>query len=90
MQNDVFTNYRIESNSNNEISLELTTQALYIALKSGVATATDVVLRLAKKGKQPVLSLAIKNTVSQARSCLRQDQLTLCQWRRASMGRSTR
>ncbi|GAA6053127.1 hypothetical protein JCM3770_002866 [Rhodotorula araucariae] len=62
---------RLESNHNNEIYLEVTTDLLAKALKSA-ASASEVVIKLAKKGGRgpggmgegsyPVLSLAIKSS----------------------------
>lgn len=68
--------FRLESNSNNEIYLELSTEALGRALKSA-AGATDVAIKLAKKGgagphgtgkgARPVLSLIITSASRQGR-----------------------
>ncbi|KAI0077802.1 cell cycle checkpoint [Panus rudis PR-1116 ss-1] len=62
----VFTDYRIQSNANNNITLTLSTEALLAALKSAAsyfstsATAgADIVMKLAKKNDQAVLSFEI-------------------------------
>ncbi|KAL8276507.1 hypothetical protein RQP46_011108 [Phenoliferia psychrophenolica] len=70
--------FRLESNSNNEIYLEVSTEALGRALKSA-AGATEVTIKLAKKGgtgpqgtggknARPVLSLGITSASKQGRS----------------------
>ncbi|CAH7671304.1 checkpoint protein Hus1/Mec3 [Phakopsora pachyrhizi] len=51
------TNYRIESNANNEISLELSTYALSSALRQSSATPIEFIIRLGKLGRTPFLSL---------------------------------
>ena len=63
----LFTNYRIQSNSNNEITVGLTTEALLGALKSAAASSSstpsfdtdEVVMKLAKKTDQALLSFEI-------------------------------
>ncbi|KZT06077.1 cell cycle checkpoint [Laetiporus sulphureus 93-53] len=62
----LFTDYRIQSNANNEISLNLSTEALSSALRSASSPAStsfasdsEVVMKLAKKNDQAVLSFEI-------------------------------
>ncbi|KAF8643316.1 hypothetical protein AX16_009100 [Volvariella volvacea WC 439] len=64
----LFSGYRIQSNSNNEITMSLSTEALLTALRSAFTTsssassyeADEVVMKLAKKDNQAVLSFEIK------------------------------
>ncbi|EJD06814.1 cell cycle checkpoint [Fomitiporia mediterranea MF3/22] len=58
VQDSLFTDYRIQSNANNEISLLLSPEALLQALRSA-ASSSDVVMKLAKKHAHPVLSFEI-------------------------------
>jgi len=62
----LFKTSRVESNSGNEIYLELLTDSLQKALKSADG-ATEVILRLTKKGKFPVLSVSIRNASGSGR-----------------------
>ncbi|EDR03995.1 uncharacterized protein LACBIDRAFT_252775 [Laccaria bicolor S238N-H82] len=62
----IFTNYRIQSNANNEITMVLPSEALLAALKSASASSPtssfeteEVVMRLAKKNDQALLSFEI-------------------------------
>ncbi|CAO1629287.1 unnamed protein product [Sympodiomycopsis kandeliae] len=55
-----FKDYRVESNFNNQINFEVSTDTLLQALRSGV-NAIDVMMRLAKRDKEPLLSFAIAN-----------------------------
>ncbi|TFY83330.1 hypothetical protein EWM64_g682 [Hericium alpestre] len=57
----LFTDYRIQSNANNEISLALATDALSQALRSAAAHsgAEEIVMKLAKKRDVAVLSFEI-------------------------------
>ncbi|KAK2462481.1 hypothetical protein APHAL10511_005451 [Amanita phalloides] len=63
----LFSNYRIQSNSSNTITLTLSPEALLVALRSAVAPSTslsgyeteEVVMKLAKKNDQAVLSFDI-------------------------------
>lgn len=55
-----FGEYRVESNFNNQINFEVATDMLLRALKSA-SNAVDVLMRLAKRGKDPLLSFAIAN-----------------------------
>ncbi|KDQ24948.1 hypothetical protein PLEOSDRAFT_1067649 [Pleurotus ostreatus PC15] len=69
----VFTNYRIQSNANNEITVLLSAEALLSALKSASTTAEtadgdDVVLKLAKKNDQAVLCFEINGTTRLGKS----------------------
>jgi HUS1 checkpoint protein len=58
-----FKDYRVESNYNNEINFEINTDTLLQALRSA-QNAVDVMMRLAKRDKEPLLSFAIANMVS--------------------------
>ncbi len=69
----IFTNYRIQSNANNEITMLLTAEALLSALKSASTTAEtadsdDVVLKLAKKNDQAILCFEINGTTRLGKS----------------------
>lgn len=60
----IFTSYRIQSNASNEITLSLSSEALLAALRSASSSASsheteDVVMKLAKKNDQAVLSFEI-------------------------------
>lgn len=57
-QSTLFTEYRVESNRNNEVTLEVATEALARVLRSA-AGALDLVLRLGKRNGEPLLSMAI-------------------------------
>ncbi|KAM0749484.1 cell cycle checkpoint [Meredithblackwellia eburnea MCA 4105] len=73
----VLETFRLESNSNNEIYLEVSTEALQRALRSAQG-ATEVTIKLAKKGglgpngtgkgARPVLSLSVGNISKGGRS----------------------
>lgn len=66
----LFTDYRILSHSNNEITLNLPTDALSAALRSASAEhtgANEVVMKLAKKNNVPVLSFEIFGTTHMGR-----------------------
>ena len=58
LQDSLFSNYRIQSNANNEISFLLSPEALSQALRSA-ASSSDVVMKLAKKNGHAVLSFEI-------------------------------
>lgn len=55
--------YRVESNHNNEINLEVSTDLVLRALRSA-ANSTDVTMRLAKDGANTKLSFQIVTNVS--------------------------
>lgn len=61
----LFTDYRIQSNANNEITMELTSEALLGALRSAMPTAgsafdvEEIIMKLAKKNDQALLSFEI-------------------------------
>ncbi|OJT14004.1 Checkpoint protein hus1 [Trametes pubescens] len=67
----LFTEYRIQSNNNNEITISLSAEALLAALRSAagpstaqnssnsVASESEVTMKLAKKGDKSVLSFEI-------------------------------
>jgi len=54
----LFTDYRIQSNSNNEITMRIGSEALLQALKSAL-TSPEVILKLAKKNDIALLSFDI-------------------------------
>lgn len=58
----MFSDYRIQSNANNVINLEVSTEPLSQALRSASA-AQDVVIKLAKKNDQPVFSFEAQTEV---------------------------
>lgn len=64
----LFTNYRIQSNASNEITLALSAEALLTALKSATSSSSsgssayeteEVVMKLAKKNDHAVLTFEI-------------------------------
>ena len=62
----IFTNYRIQSNANNEITMALFSEVLRAAFKSASSSSPtssfeteEVVMRLAKKNDQALLSFEI-------------------------------
>lgn len=57
----VFTNYRIESHHDNEIIVEVSADSLARVLRSA-AGALEVILRLGKREKDPLLSWSITMT----------------------------
>jgi len=66
----LFADYRILSHSNNEITIDLPTNALSTALRSASAEytgANEVVMKLAKKNGNPVLSFEIFGTTHMGR-----------------------
>lgn len=74
----LFSGYRIQSNAANEITMSISTEALLSALKSASSTsslgnassayeAEEVVMRLAKKSNQAVLSFEIAGTTRAGR-----------------------
>ncbi|KIK60204.1 hypothetical protein GYMLUDRAFT_168427 [Collybiopsis luxurians FD-317 M1] len=76
----IFSNYRIQSNSNNEITVHISSEALMGALKSASASATtsnsasgssydteEVIVKLAKKNDQAVLNIEIIGSTSVGR-----------------------
>ncbi|KAJ8468281.1 hypothetical protein ONZ45_g17296 [Pleurotus djamor] len=65
----VFTDYRIQSNADNEITMLLSVEALMAALKSAATSESavsleegEVILKLAKKNDQAVLCFEINGT----------------------------
>lgn len=58
-----FKEYRVESNFNNQINFEVPTDMLLQALKSAQG-AIDVLLRLSKRDRDPLLSFSIASAVS--------------------------
>ncbi|KAF8602854.1 cell cycle checkpoint [Ceratobasidium sp. AG-I] len=65
----MFSDYRIQSNANNVISLEVSTEPLSQALRSASA-AQDVVVKLAKKNDQPVFSFEAQTESRQGKKML--------------------
>ncbi|QRV75190.1 Hus1, required for S-M and DNA damage checkpoints-like protein [Ceratobasidium sp. AG-Ba] len=65
----MFSDYRIQSNANNMISLEVSTEPLSQALKSASA-AHEVVVKLAKKNDQPVFSFEAQTESRQGKTML--------------------
>lgn len=57
----MFAEYRVESNRENQVTLEVTTEALARVLRSA-AGALELVLRLGKRNGEPLLSMAIAMT----------------------------
>ncbi|EIW63760.1 cell cycle checkpoint [Trametes versicolor FP-101664 SS1] len=76
----LFTEYRIQSNNNNEITISLSAEALLAALRSAagpstaqnssntVASESEVTMKLAKKGDKSVLSFDITGSTPMGRS----------------------
>ncbi|KAH8094491.1 cell cycle checkpoint [Cristinia sonorae] len=65
----LFTDYKIQSNAGNVITMTLATEALHAALRSAAAPSvggplseTDITMKLAKKNDQAVLSFEILGT----------------------------
>ncbi|KAI9608061.1 hypothetical protein H4Q26_005515 [Puccinia striiformis f. sp. tritici PST-130] len=54
------SNYHVESNNNNTIPLEFSTQALASAVRQTSSSPTEIVIRLGRIGKTPYLSFAAK------------------------------
>jgi hypothetical protein len=67
-QATLFAFYKVESNADNEIYLEVVVEALHRALKSAEG-ASEVLMRLSKKGRIPSLSLHITTAVGFPLSC---------------------
>lgn len=65
----MFSDYRIQSNANNVINLEVSTEPLSQALRSASA-AQDVVIKLAKKNDQPVFSFEAQTESRQGKKML--------------------
>ncbi|CAE6442573.1 unnamed protein product [Rhizoctonia solani] len=63
------SDYRIQSNANNMISLEVSTEPLSQALRSASA-AQDVIVKLAKKNDQPVFSFEAQTESRQGKKML--------------------
>ena len=59
--NTVFTNFKIESHNNNEITVEVSAESLARVLRSAVG-ALEVMLRLGKRDREPLLSWSIAMT----------------------------
>jgi HUS1 checkpoint protein len=71
----IFTDYRIQSNANNEITMALSSEALLAALRSATSSSTtttayqtdEIVMKLAKKNDRAVLKFDIVGTTSVGR-----------------------
>ncbi|KAI0652749.1 cell cycle checkpoint [Trametes meyenii] len=75
----LFTEYRIQSNSNNEITISVSSDALLAALRSAagpssaqngsasLASDTHVIMKLAKKGEKSVLNFEITGVTAMGR-----------------------
>ena len=57
-KDSLFTDYRIQSNYNNEINMEISPEAVLQALKAA-QSAPEVILKLAKKNNHAVLNFEI-------------------------------
>jgi len=62
----LFKTMRVESNANNVIHLEIYADALQRALRSAEG-ASEVIIRLAKKGRLPILAVSIKSATNSGR-----------------------
>lgn len=68
----LFTDYRIQSNAENEITLSISPEALLLALKSAanpppLSSPPEIVMKLAKKNDQAVLSFEISGAMASGR-----------------------
>ncbi len=61
LQERFFRDYRVESNYNNMINVEISTDTLISVLRSA-NEYSEVTMRLAKRGRDPLLSFAVINT----------------------------
>lgn len=61
MKDTLFSDYKIQSNANNEINLEVPTASFVRALKNG-QNSTKSVLRLARKNEMAVMSFEFETT----------------------------
>ena len=69
----LFSDYRIQSNANNEITFLISPEALLLALRSAwnptsLDSTPETVMKLAKKNDQAVLSFDISGSMSSGRS----------------------
>lgn len=62
-QESLFSDWRIQSNANNIINLEVSPESLGSALRS-CQSSPDVVMKLAKKDNQSVLTFDIQHVAS--------------------------
>ncbi|KNZ50811.1 hypothetical protein VP01_4226g3 [Puccinia sorghi] len=63
-QSELFgLNYHVQSNNDNEIPMELSTQALASAVRQTSSSPTEIVIRLGRIGKTPYLSFTTKTVV---------------------------
>jgi HUS1 checkpoint protein len=68
----IFSDYRIQSNSNNEITILISPEALLLALRSAwnpasLDSTAETVMKLAKKNDQAALSFNISGSMSSGR-----------------------
>lgn len=75
-QDSLFSDWRIQSNANNDINLEVSPDTLCSALRS-CHSSPEVVMKLAKKDNQSVLTFDIQHVVCAFPSCARFSSLTL-------------
>lgn len=69
----MFSDYRIQSNANNEITVLISPEALLLALRSAwnptsLDSAPETVMKLAKKNDQAVLNFDISGPMSSGRT----------------------
>ncbi|EJF64406.1 cell cycle checkpoint [Dichomitus squalens LYAD-421 SS1] len=94
----LFTEYRVQSNSNNEITISVFTESLLSALHSAAASSSktssflasdsEVIMKLAKNPeKKSVLSFEIKGTTSMGSNALIHKQLLIDVLRHADVDR---
>ncbi|KAH9854494.1 cell cycle checkpoint [Lenzites betulinus] len=95
----LFTNYRIQSNSNNEITISLPSEVLLSALRSAagpsagqnssttVASETEVLMKLIKKGEKSVLSFEISGVTPMGRTITVVQHITVDVMRHADVDR---
>lgn len=62
----VFSEYRVESNSDNQVNVEIVTELLCDALKR-MASMSDVTMKLAKQGAQALLNFDVVNRQNDSR-----------------------
>jgi hypothetical protein len=68
----IFSDYRIQSNANNEVTILISPEALLLALRSAwnpasLESTPETVMKLAKKNDQAVLSFDISGSMSSGR-----------------------
>ncbi|KAI0829105.1 cell cycle checkpoint [Trametes gibbosa] len=96
----LFTEYRIQSNNNNEIAISLSSEALLAALRSaagsssaqnssttGGTSESEVLMKLAKKGKKSILSFEISGVTPMGRTITVVQHITVDVMRHADVDR---